>query len=108
MFYYVPKQRADPERSRRFIMNRNQLLGEKGRNAGRGRPGGAETQISSLHLRTLGKVNFHHTLLHPFLFLKGEGPFPLVRPLIMKLKFTERIRSKGESGSDELDLPSLG
>lgn len=31
MFYYVPKQRADPERSRRFIMNRNQLLGGKGR-----------------------------------------------------------------------------
>lgn len=36
MFYYVPKQRAETERSRRFIMNRNQLLRVGGRNAGRG------------------------------------------------------------------------
>lgn len=29
MFYYVPKQRAETERSRGYIMNRNQLLGKK-------------------------------------------------------------------------------
>lgn len=54
MFYYVPKQRAETERSRRFIMNRNQLLRVGGRNAGRGRPEEAETQISSRYLKTGG------------------------------------------------------
>lgn len=69
MFYYVPKQRAETERSRRFIMNRNQLLGEKDRNAGRGTEEEAETQIIS------PKINFQHTLPYHLPFLRKGASF---------------------------------
>lgn len=69
MFYYVPKQKAETERSPGFIMNRNQLLGEKGRNAGRGREGEAETQIIS------PKMNFQHTLSYHLPFPGKEAFF---------------------------------
>lgn len=69
MFYYVPKQRAETERSRRFIMNRNQLLGGKDRNAGRETEEEAETQIIS------PKINFQHTLFHHLPFLRKDASF---------------------------------
>lgn len=79
MFYYVPKQRAETERSCRFIMNRNQLLGVGGRQkCWKGERRGSRNTNKFPHcLKTFGKINFQDTF--------SPSPFPEERSLLFQL-----------------------